>query len=119
MIGKLHGTVIDCKDPIELSKFYAEILGYTIVQTDSDWSVIGISEELPGIAFQKIHNYVAPSWPKGDIPTQIHFDIRVEDFDAAVGEIEKLGGALLSKSTDIFWVCADPEGHPFCIFKHS
>jgi predicted enzyme related to lactoylglutathione lyase len=119
MIGKLHGTVVDCKDPIALSKFYAEILGYRVVQSESDWSVIGISQDLPGIAFQRIANYVAPTWPIGDIPTQIHFDIRVEDFNTAVVEIERLGGALLSKSTDVFWVCTDPEGHPFCIFKHS
>ena len=118
MIGKLHGTVIDCKDPIGLSKFYAEILGYTVVQSEPDWSVIGISEELPGVAFQRISNYVAPTWPIEDIPTQIHFDIRVEDFETAVAEVERLGGALLSKSTDVFRVCADPEGHPFSIFKH-
>ena len=117
MIGKLHGTVIDCLDPIRLSKFYAQILGYTVVQSDSDWSVIGISEELPGIAFQQNPNYTAPTWPGGDIPTQIHFDIRVEDFESAVIEIESLGGALLSKSSDTFWVCTDPEGHPFCIIK--
>jgi predicted enzyme related to lactoylglutathione lyase len=117
MIGKLHGTVIDCKDPIGLSKFYAEILGHTVVQSESEWSVIGISEELPGIAFQKIPNYVAPVWPSGDIPTQIHFDIRVEDFELAVTEVESLGGKLLSKSSDTFWVCADPEGHTFCIIK--
>ena len=117
MIGKLHGTVIDCLDPIRLSKFYAQILGYTVVQSDSDWSVIGISEELPGIAFQLIPNYTAPTWPSGDIPTQIHFDIRVEDFESAVVEIESLGGSLLSKSSDTFWVCTDPEGHPFCIIK--
>ena len=117
MIGKLHGTIVDCKDPIALSRFYAEILGYTVVQSESDWSVIGISQDLPGIAFQRIDNYVAPAWPSGDIPTQIHFDIRVEDFDTAVSEIESLGGRLLLKSSDTFWVCADPEGHPFCVIK--
>jgi predicted enzyme related to lactoylglutathione lyase len=117
MIGNLHGTIVDCKDPIALSRFYAEILGYTVVQSESDWSVIGISQDLPGIAFQRIDNYVAPAWPSGDIPTQIHFDIRVEDFDTAVSEIESLGGRLLLKSSDTFWVCADPEGHPFCIIK--
>ena len=117
MIGKLHGTVIDCNDPIRLSSFYAQILGYTIVQSDSEWSVIGISEELPGLAFQKIPNYVAPSWPSGAVPTQLHFDIRVEDFESAVTDIESLGGILLSKSSNTFWVCADPEGHPFCIIK--
>ena len=117
MIGNLHGTIVDCKDPIALSRFYAEILGYTVVQSESDWSVIGISQDLPGIAFQRIDNYVAPAWPSRDIPTQIHFDIRVEDFDTAVSEIESLGGRLLLKSSDTFWVCADPEGHPFCIIK--
>jgi len=117
MIGKLHGTIVDCKDPIALSRFYAEILGYTVVQSESDCSVIGISQDLPGIAFQRIDNYVAPAWPSRDIPTQIHFDIRVEDFDTAVSEIESLGGRLLLKSSDTFWVCADPEGHPFCIIK--
>ncbi|MEY3325723.1 MAG: hypothetical protein RL694_610, partial [Actinomycetota bacterium] len=92
MIGNLHGTVVDCLDPIRLAKFYADILGYTVVQSDSDWSVIGVSEELPGIAFQQISNYVAPSWPNGDVPTQVHFDIRVDDFDLALKEIEALGG---------------------------
>jgi hypothetical protein len=118
MIGKLHGTVVDCNDPISLSKFYAEILGYTVVQSEPEWVVIGVSEDFPGIAFQKIPNYIAPVWPSGEVPTQIHFDIRIDDFESSVREIESLGGRLLSKSSEIFWVCTDPEGHPFCIFKH-
>lgn len=117
MIGKLHGTVIDCKDPIGLSKFYAEILGYMVFQSESDCSVMGISQDLPGIAFQQISNYVAPSWPDGDVPTQMHYDIRVDDFQLAINEIESCGGKLISKSSYSFWVCADPEGHPFCIIK--
>ncbi len=117
MIGKLHGFVIDCKDPISLSKFYAEILGFTVVQAESDWSVIGDAPDRPGIAFQLVENYQAPIWPSGQVPTQTHIDIRVEDFEKSLAEIERLGGSLLSKSSDIFWVCADPEGHPFCIFK--
>lgn len=117
MIGKLHGTVVDCKNPKDLAKFYAEILGYMVVQSETDWAVIGDSPDRPGIAFQRIENFQAPVWPSGDIPTQIHFDIRVDDFDIAVSEIESLGGKLLSKSSESFWVCADPEGHPFCIIK--
>jgi len=88
------------------------------VQSEDDWCVIGDAEDRPGIAFQQIPNYVAPVWPSGEVPTQMHIDIRIEDFDAAVAEIESLGGKLLSKSSDIFWVCQDLEGHPFCIFKH-
>jgi len=117
MIGKLHGTVVDCKDPRNLAKFYAELLGYVVVQSEADWAVIGDSPDRPGIAFQLIENYKAPAWPSGQVPTQIHFDIRVEDFEVALIEVESLGGKLLSKSSDSFWVCADPEGHPFCIIK--
>lgn len=117
MIGKWHGAVIDCSDPKRLSAFYAELLGFTIVQSEDDWCVIGDAEDRPGIAFQRVANYVAPVWPTGEVPTQMHIDIRIEDFDAAVAEIESLGGKLLSNSSTIFWVCQDPEGHPFCIFK--
>jgi predicted enzyme related to lactoylglutathione lyase len=117
MIGKLHGTIVDCKNPRDLAKFYAELLGYMVVQSEAEWAVIGDSPDRPGIAFQFIENFQAPVWPSGDIPTQIHFDIRVEDFDRALTEVESLGGKLLSKSSDSFWVCSDPEGHPFCIIK--
>jgi hypothetical protein len=88
-----------------------------VVQSEAEWAVIGDSPDRPGIAFQFNENFQAPIWPSGDIPTQIHFDIRVEDFDRALTEVESLGGKLLSKSSNNFWVCADPEGHPFCIIK--
>ena len=117
MIGKLHGTVVDCKNPRNLAKFYAELLGYAVVQNEAEWAVIGDSPDRPGIAFQLIENYKAPAWPSGEVTTQIHFDIRVEDFDVALIEVESLGGKLLSKSSNTFWVCTDPEGHPFCIIK--
>lgn len=117
MIGKLHGTVIDCTNPVDLTTFYANLLGYVIVQSEAEWAVIGDSPDRPGIAFQLIENYQVATWPSGEIPTQIHFDIRVEDFDDAMVEIESQGGKLLSKSSNTFWVCADPEGHPFCIVK--
>jgi predicted enzyme related to lactoylglutathione lyase len=117
MIGKLHGTVVDCKNPRDLAKFYAELLGYVVVQSEAEWAVIGDSPDRPGIAFQLIENFKAPAWPSGEVPTQIHFDIRVEDFEVALIEVESLGGKLLSKSSNTFWVCTDPEGHPFCIIK--
>ena len=117
MIGKLHGTVVDCKNPRDLAKFYAELLGYVVVQSEAEWAVIGDSPDSPGIAFQLIENFKAPAWPSGEVPTQIHFDIRVEDFEVALIEVESLGGKLLSKSSNTFWVCTDPEGHPFCIIK--
>lgn len=115
MIGSWHGLVIDCKEPQNLASFYQELLGYTRVQDESDWVVIGKSPDQPGIAFQKIENYVAPTWPEEHIPTQMHIDIRVNSLEAAAESAIMLGATLLSNSEKIFWVFNDPEGHPFCL----
>ncbi len=115
MIGSWHGLVIDCNDPQTLAAFYQELLGYTRVQDESDWVVIGKSPDQPGIAFQKIENFVAPTWPKEHIPTQMHIDIKVDSLEDASNVAIGLGATLLSNSEKIFWVFSDPEGHPFCL----
>lgn len=115
MIGSWHGLVIDCKDPRTLASFYQELLGYTRVQDESDWVVIGKAPDQPGIAFQRIDNYLPPTWPKEQVPTQMHIDIRVESLESAAEEAISLGAILLSDSEKIFWVFNDPEGHPFCL----
>ena len=117
MIGTWHGLVIDCAQPRDLAAFYQELLGYVRVNDFDDWVVIGISEDHPGIAFQQIPNYVAPVWPSGDVPTQMHIDVRVEDLQVACDAAMAVGATLLKKTSDTFWVMADPEGHPFCLVR--
>ena len=115
MIGTWHGLVIDCENPQSLALFYQNLLGYTRVQDESDWVVIGKSPDEPGLAFQQIENYIAPTWPKNHVPTQMHLDVRVESLEIASDKAIALGATLLSKSSEIFWVFNDPEGHPFCL----
>jgi catechol 2,3-dioxygenase-like lactoylglutathione lyase family enzyme len=115
MIGTWHGLVIDCKNPKTLAAFYEAVLGYVRVNDWDDWVVIGISADRPGIAFQQIENYVAPTWPDPSIPTQMHLDVRVDDIPTAFDLAAALGATLLSKNHEGCWVLADPEGHPFCL----
>ena len=117
MIGTWHGLIIDCTNPRELASFYEQLLGYTRVQDEVEWVVIGISAEHAGIAFQLIPNYVAPIWPSGEVPTQMHIDVRVQDLQVAHDAAIAIGATLLNKTSDVFWVMADPEGHPFCLVR--
>lgn len=117
MIGTWHGLIIDCTKPRELATFYEQLLGYIRVNDAEDWVVIGIAADQPGIAFQRIPNYSAPIWPSGEVPTQMHIDVRVTDIAASAEAAQGLGAVLLRKNDDRCWVFADPEGHPFCLVR--
>ena len=117
MVGTWRGLVIDCTNPRELASFYEQLLGYVRVNDFDDWVVIGIAADRPGIAFQQIPNYAAPVWPSGEIPTQMHLDIRVDDVAASAPAALALGATLLRENDANCWVFADPEGHPFCLVR--
>ncbi|MEN9923581.1 MAG: hypothetical protein RIS09_1095 [Actinomycetota bacterium] len=117
MIGSWHGLVIDCKEPLKLANFYKELLSFMIVQNEADWVVIGDAPDRPGIAFQHIDDFVSPTWPEAGVPTQMHIDIKVDSLEAASKVVLAQGATLESKTSDIFWVFKDPEGHPFCLVK--
>lgn len=117
MIGKWHGLIIDCPDASALAAFYQELLGMVRVQDDGDWVVIGDAPDRPGVAFQQIPDFTAPTWPGGDHPQQMHFDVKVEDFDAGEEQVLALGARRLEGGGESFRVYADPVGHPFCLVK--
>lgn len=114
-IGTWHGLVIDCEHPQQLAHFYQALLGYIRVQDEPEWVVIGIAPDRPGIAFQKVENYRPPQWPDDIHPTQMHLDVRVPALSEASDAAIALGATLLRKSSEVFWVHQDPEGHPFCL----
>jgi hypothetical protein len=123
-------SAIDCVDPIKLAKFYSSITGLkvdiTTENTDSDivWVELKDNQGIPKLAFQKVANYKAPTWPEGPIPQQLHLDFAVKDLNETEIELLKIGavktefqpGSPISNdySTE-FRVYLDPEGHPFCI----
>jgi Glyoxalase-like domain len=65
----------------------------------------------------RIPDYVAPTWPAGDVPKQVHLDLAVTDLDAATAEAEGLGArvAPVQPAPDRWRVLFDPAGHPFCL----
>ena len=123
-------SAIDCVYPINLANFYSSITGLkvdiTTENTDSDivWVELKDNQGIPKLAFQKVANYKAPTWPEGPIPQQLHLDFAVKNLDETEIELLKIGAVKTEfqpgspKSNDYsteFRVYLDPEGHPFCI----
>ena len=105
----------DCADPRALGEFWAAMLGGEI-RFESP-ATVGIRTEWVWLTALKDPDYVAPTWPDGDVPKQIHLDLAVTDLEAAVAEAERLGARVtpFQPAPDRWRVLLDPAGHPFCL----
>ncbi|HVB19494.1 MAG TPA: VOC family protein [Acidimicrobiales bacterium] len=117
-------VALDCPDPLALAAFYSELTGLEVEplgdlsREDVTWIEL-LHAGRPTIAFQKIDHFVAPTWPEGNVPQQLHLDFDVDNLDA--GEALVLGlGATKSdyQPSTTFRVYFDPVGHPFCLVLH-
>lgn len=128
----LH-TVLDTTRPRELAEFYRRLLGLTYRPGDeppadgapdaADWLVLRDAQGANRLAFQEVERLPRTTWPRHDIPMQLHLDLTVPDLDELHrqrGRAESLGAELLLDRQDDpdepLFVFADPSGHPFCIF---
>jgi catechol 2,3-dioxygenase-like lactoylglutathione lyase family enzyme len=131
-------VVLDTTDARALAEFYRELLGFSYRPGDEppaagepdekghDWLVLRDAAGTTRIAFQQVAALRAPTWPEGDVPQQLHLDLRVEsvtDLNFQHQRALELGARiLLDRSQDQdepLWVYADPAGHPFCIYVGS
>ena len=114
-------VALDCPDPLALAKFYSELTGLSVeplgdfAPDDVEWIELDNGEH-PCIAFQKIDNYVAPTWPEGPVPQQLHLDFIVDDLDAGEQHVLSIGATKHHvQPASTFRVYLDPVGHPFCL----
>jgi hypothetical protein len=106
---------MDCADPLELGEFWAAMLGGEIAFSSP--TTVGIRTDWVWMSALKVDDYVAPTWPEGVLPKQIHLDLAVTELDAAVAEAERLGArsAAVQPAPERWRVLLDPAGHPFCL----
>lgn len=118
---------MDCKEPHDLAKFYAELLAWSIVFSDDDYACISAPDvqqgAYPGITFQRNPAYRPPVWPAQPEAQQqmAHLDIAVNDLEKAVAHAIHCGATVADAQFSDGWrVMLDPAGHPFCLclLKH-
>jgi hypothetical protein len=119
-------TALDCDNPVELAHFYSKITGLKIQPFDEgetaetcEWLELWDEKNRTKMAFQKIENYVKPTWPTGNLPQQAHMDFHAKDLDIAEKQMFEIGAvkAEFQPKPHRFRVYLDPAGHPFCIVQ--
>jgi predicted enzyme related to lactoylglutathione lyase len=117
-VGRLGWIQVDCADPEVLASFWSEVLG---AQIDSPplgnpphyVGLVPHTPDEPVLSFQRVPETKTTK-------NRLHFDISVDDVEAATVRIEALGGRRLHtrdfNEYGFNWrVMADPEGNEFCL----
>lgn len=119
---KMYALTLDCMQPYDLAKFYADLLQWEIPFYDEEYACVsapGMHQgEYPGITFQKNPEYEPPIWPaEQDAQQQMaHIDFAVNDLSKAVEHAIRCGAKIAEDQFSQSWtVMFDPAGHPFCL----
>jgi hypothetical protein len=121
----LRVTALDCPDPLALANFYAALTSLEVESLGDfkpeDVTWIEVQEDGRSVlGFQKIDHYVAPTWPEGPVPQQLHLDFAVADLDEGEAHALKVGARKAEfQPGNTFRVYLDPVGHPFCLVLDS
>lgn len=103
--------IVDSSDPIALGRWWAEALGWVVV--DESEEIIEIRPEpdrMPGLLFVPV--------PEGKTSkNRLHPDFRPDDQEAEVARLLSLGARHADTVQDEqHWVTLlDPEGNEFCV----
>ena len=118
------GVCIDCRNGQELAQFYAELFGWEITAGDGDWFQLGDPAGGVHLNIQGEEWYEPPVWPErpGDQGKMMHFEILVDDLDAAIADAVEAGACVADhqpadRDPSLLRIMLDPAGHPFCLFE--
>ena len=115
---RIQALDIDCLDPIGLSGFWAEALGWRITHSDADECVLEPPAGSPedGISPDLLFLRVPES---KTVKNRMHLDLRPADRDAEVERLIGLGATRvdIGQGEQSWVVLADPEGNEFCVLR--
>ena len=111
--------VIDAADPRTQAEWWAEVLGYRVLDSDDETVEIGTGENtFPTLLFAKV--------PEGkSVKNRLHIDVNASSGSTQAAELERLlkMGAKkvdVGQGDDVSWVVlADPEGNEFCLLRRT
>ena len=104
-------VVVDADDPVALGRWWADALGWVIVNDSAEeFEIRPSADQLPGLLF--LHALDA----KGS-KNRLHLDFRPDDQQAEVERFLRAGARRvdIGQGTPTWVVLADPEGNEFCV----
>ncbi|HVF20292.1 MAG TPA: VOC family protein [Mycobacteriales bacterium] len=104
-------VVVDAADPVSLGRWWADALGWVVVNDSPDeFEIRPSAEQLPGLLF------VVAADPR-TVKNRLHLDFRPDDQQAEVARFLELGARLadVGQGEQSWTVLADPEGNVFCV----
>jgi hypothetical protein len=107
-------VVVDALDPVRLANWWAEVLGYEVLDEAADEALIG-----PDADTRPRLSFVAVPDPK-DGKNRLHLDLTPDDQDAEVERLLDMGARHvdIGQSRSVSWVVlSDPEGNEFCVLR--
>ncbi|GAA4199439.1 VOC family protein [Actinocatenispora rupis] len=111
----MRAVAVDCADPVALADFWVRVAGAETVFSSPQF--VALNAGGMWVTLVRVAEYAPPTWPDGDRPKQFHFDLSVDDLDAAEAEAVALGAVKAAEqpAPDRWRVFLDPAGHPFCL----
>lgn len=112
---------LECPDPDALALFYSALTGIPVDPSQNYAPDVDLlHDSVPGLSFQRVADFVAPTWPHGDRPKQLHLDFEVDDLDEGERHVLGIGARKAGHQPgQTFRVFLDPVGHPFCLTLKS
>jgi predicted enzyme related to lactoylglutathione lyase len=106
-------VTIDSIDPEGSAKFWEQALSYRHLYTRPPYTVLGPpdGQHLPRLVLQKVAQMTPGKTP-------VHLDLRVDDPDAEVARLKKLGASVcwtMEEASTRWTTMSDPFGVLFCV----
>ena len=108
-------ALVDAGDPVALGRWWAEALGWVVVNDAADeFEIRPAPDRLPGIVFLPVPE---PKTQKN----RLHLDFRPDDRDAEVDRLVALGARHvdIGQGEQTWVVLADPEGNEVCVLSST
>ncbi len=106
-------VVVDAADPVMLGRWWADALGWVVVNDAPDeFEIRPTADRLPGLLFAQGGQGKAGK-------NRLHLDFRPDDQQADVARLLSLGArhADVGQGEQSWVVLADPEGNEFCVLS--
>ncbi len=106
---------IDSRDPVALGRWWAQALGWVVVEDSPDeFEIRPEPDRTPGLLF-----VVGPVGEPKTVKNRLHLDLRPDDHAAEVDRLLALGAskADIGQGEQPWAVLTDPEGNEFCVLS--